>query len=63
MRYESSMSNLAPFDKPALGKRSTPYVRSAPDTAAESFEIVFFARTRPLRVRVRILHEGRTPLA
>ena len=63
LRSEASVSSLAPFDKPVLGKRSTPYVRTAPDPAAEPFEIVFFARTRPLRVRIHILHEGRTPMA
>lgn len=55
---EASVANLQPFDSKPLGKRSVPYLRPKKLGSSEAFEFVFFARTRPVRIRVVALHDG-----
>lgn len=57
---EASVPNLQPFDSKPLGKRSVPYLRPKRIGPSPAFEFVFFARTRPVRIRVVALHDGKT---
>ena len=61
-RAETTLPALAPFNTPSLAKRSEPFVRSKRDNRDEPFEIVFFARTRPVRIRIAARHDGLSPL-
>lgn len=57
---ETSVPNLQPFDSKPLGKRSVPYLRPKKMGLSPAFEFVFFASTRPVRIRVVALHDGKT---
>ncbi len=59
-RADAAVPNLQAFGAPALARRSTPFVRPPREAMADRFEVVFFARTRPVRIRIVTLHEGKT---
>ncbi len=60
---DALVPNLQAFSENSLAKRSVPFVRTARETPADQFEIVFFARTRPVRIRITALHGGKPVLA
>ncbi len=62
-RADALVPNLQGFGDIVLAKRPDPFVRMAPDATTDRFEIVFFARTRPVRIRIAARHGGKPVLA
>ena len=62
-RSDASVPNLQSFTSEPLRKRSEPFVRPKRDLGADRFETVFFARTRPIRIRIVTLNDGKSFLA